>query len=293
MSTNIVILNSFDRSGSSVIARTLASHPQIELLFQPFNSGSIRRKMNIVLTDDSASEEDRNFFVELNQGRFDRDYVESGWFEKYSTADRIIPGKLTIIKTTLNHLTISWVRKNFPNIHFWGIWRDPYDILASLIRNDFYNKWFKTAAEQLITTISCSPEEFPPFFANKHQCLNGRPARILAWILSVRNYYFFDRLNKHQLLDYEQFKFHPTSELDRIQQAYNLARFRWPNPLEKDLNVVGKPWVAGGDYKSHIPVEDQEYIDNLFEPLIRLREVRFGVPSRSCRSTNERETQND
>ena len=63
---NNLILNGFDRCGSSAIARVLSKHPDIELIFQPFNSGNIRRIMYQIMSEQNAKEEDYRFFSEYN-----------------------------------------------------------------------------------------------------------------------------------------------------------------------------------------------------------------------------------
>ena len=52
---NNLILNGFDRCGSTAMARTLARHPEVEVLMQPFNSGSIRSKLSQPRKSDRAA----------------------------------------------------------------------------------------------------------------------------------------------------------------------------------------------------------------------------------------------
>ncbi|WP_321413353.1 sulfotransferase [uncultured Desulfobacter sp.] len=275
MISNNFILNGFDRCGSSAISRILATHPQIELIFHPFNSGSIRRKMNQITTVASASKEDHHFFSELESGRFERDYIESPWFEKYSSVLEFVPGKIHLMKTTINHLSIRWIQKEFPAIEFWGIWRDPMDILASLIRNDFYDKWFQDALPQLMPTISENSRDFPEAYENVPTLLSG-DVRIMAFIIAIRSYFFFRHLHADKLINYELFKSDPITELNKITRYFGLSEHQFNVNFKEDLNAIGKRFKNGNNYRHLIPKSDFGFIRELFMPLYDLMGSRFG-----------------
>ena len=276
MTINSLILNGFDRCGSSAIVKTFATHPQVEIIFQPFNSGSIRRKMYQVMTDEIASAEDVRFFADLEQGRFWRKYVVSPWFEKHSTVLDFVPGRLHVLKTTLNHLTIRWIRERFDGIEFWGIWRDPRDILASLVRNDFFGKWYPDALPQLAETMRESTE-FPPEFAHHMARVENNEIRTLAFLIAVRSYFFFKHLEREKLINYENFKAEPNFELNKLIGYFGLATFSFDGDSGKDHNVIGLGYEQGKSHRHLIGEEDSAFAEKIFTPLFALMERRFGT----------------
>lgn len=274
-SSNNLILNGFDRCGSSAISRLLATHPQIELMSHPFNSGSIRHKMYQVMTDDIASNEDVKFFSNLEQGVFWKDYVVSPWFEKHSTSLEFVSGKFHVLKTTLNHLTIRWIKERFPGIEFWGIWRDPFDILASLVRNDFYGKWYTDALPQLTEALQESGD-FPSEFASHCGGREKNEVRTIAFLIAVRSYYFFKYLEPGKLINYEIFKDDPSIELNKVIRHFDLAEYSFDGNNDKDYNVIGLEYEKGKIHRHLIMPEDMEFIEEIFDPLFKLMDERFG-----------------
>jgi hypothetical protein len=274
-SANNLILNGFDRCGSSAISKVLAAHPQIELIFHPFNSGSIRRKMYQVMTDEIASDEDARFFAELEQGRFWRDYVVSPWFEKHSTVLDFVPGRLHVLKTTLNHLTIRWIRERFPAIEFWGIWRDPFDILASLVRNEFYGQWYLDALPQLAVTVRESGD-FSPRFGECLESIGESEVKALAFLIAARSYFFFNYLEPEKLINYEVFKTDPNAELNKITRHFGLAGHSFEGESDKDHNVIGLGFEKGKTHRHLIGKSDGDFAAEVFDPLFVLMERRFG-----------------
>jgi len=275
MTVNNLILNGFDRCGSSAISKLLATHPQIELIFHPFNSGSIRSKMYLVMTDEIASEEDALFFAELEQGRFLRDYVVSPWVEEHSTAHDFSPGKLHVLKTTLNHLTICWIHERYPGIEFWGIWRDPFDILASLVRNEFYGKWYLDALPQIAVTLKESGE-FPPLFAERLESIGGSEVRALALLIATRSYFFFNYLEPEKLINYERFNTDPDRELNRLTRYFGLTEHSFKGESDRDYNVTGLGFEKGKSHRNLVNEADNNFAAEVFAPLFALMAKRFG-----------------
>ncbi len=274
MRANNLILNGFDRCGASAIAKVLATHPQIELIFHPFNSGSIRCKMYQVMSNEIASDQDVRFFSELEKGRLQRDYVVSPWFEKYSTSFDFVPGQLHLLKTTQNHLTIRWVRERFPGIEFWGIWRDPFDILASLVRNDFYDQWYSDALPQLSKTLRES-DEFPPLFAECLENVGNNEVRALAFLIATRSYFFLKYLEPEKLINYELFKVDPNVELNKLIRHFGLPERSFQNESDKDQNVIGIGYEKGKSHRHLINDEDRDFATKVFAPLFALLDQRF------------------
>lgn len=275
MITNNLILNGFDRCGSSVIATALATHPQTEVLYHPFNSGSIRHKMYQIMSDDIASVEDVRFFMELENRQLWKDYIISPWFKEYSTTLDFIPGKLHVLKTTLNHLTIRWIHERFPHIEIWGIWRDPFDILASLVRNAFYAQWYTDALPQIITTLK-SNGEFPPLFTDCLGDIGDSEVKALALLIATRSYFFFRYLEQDKLINYENFKADPNAELNKISKYFEIGKYSIDTRIDEDHNIVGLGYEKGKSHRHLINKEEHLFATRLFLPVFELMKQRFG-----------------
>lgn len=257
----VFILNAFDRSGSSAISQTLAQHPQIELIFQPFNSGSIREKMYEILEARNASLADKRFFEALQQGRLDESYIASRWHYKYSTVRELQPGRLHLIKTTINHFTAEWQQRYFPQLGLWGIWRDPMDILRSLLENDFVEVWYRDALEAIRPSLS-QRNYLQPYQGFLNQLEDA--ASLGAFLIAVRSHYFFEHLPKSQILFYEEFTKQPNKALSGLLGHYGLESFDFEAASKEDWNVKGK---AFGRQKKKEALPNEAKLEAIFAPL--------------------------
>ncbi len=262
---NNFILNGFDRSGSSAISRVLATHPDIEIIMQPFNSGSIREKLYQIIDESNASDADIEFFRKLEHGALELSYIKSKWHNQYSSVPDFVAGKLHLIKTTQNHLTISWVRQEFPGIENWGIWRDPLEILASLLRNDFHTAWYADASAVLENTVRNSDllagkfARFIPGLTNQ--------VRQMAFNIAARSWYYFYHLEPGKTLYYQDFSRDCNLALLPVLEYFELAPFTFETTTENDLNITGKQFAPGSSHLDCIPPEDRDFCEQLFQPL--------------------------
>jgi hypothetical protein len=224
----------------------------------------------------------------LEKGRFWCEYVVSPWFEKHSTALDFVPDHLHILKTTINHLTIRWLSKRFPGIEFWGIWRDPFDIFASLVRNEFYGQWYLDALPQLAVTVG-QYEEFPPLFSECLEKIGESEVKALAFLIAARSYFFFNYLKPEKLINYEQFKTDPNAELNKITRYFGLAAHSFEGECDKDHNIVGLGFEKGKTHRYVIGGDDGDFAAEVFAPLFALMKRRFGTgpwrnPGKGARS---------
>lgn len=274
---NNVILNGFDRCGSSAIGRTLAQHPETELIFQPFNSGNIRLILYEIMSGENARPEDYRFFSMLQQGRLDTSYIKSEWYRKYSTTLEFKPGQLHVLKTTLNHFTITWVAKNFPLLEQWGIWRDPLDILASITRNQFFDRWYTDALEQIVPTVRTVDALREPFAQFIQRLCN--PVAVTAFLISVRSFYFFSHLQPRKVIVYEDFVADVNSALRPFVKHFDLSPFDFQQLSGNDFNVMGKRFEPGKTHKDVLTAEDVQFAEEVFRPLRSLVAERFAIRS--------------
>ena len=255
-----VILNGFDRSGSSAISKVLATHPEIELFMQPFNSGPVRKKMNVIWDEATATAVDVEFFRGLERGEIIPSYIKSHWFEKHSTAQAFVPGKIHIIKTTINHLLIDWTQRNFPGIDHWVIWRNPMDILASMVRNDVIDAWYGEALTELTPTIhgqQALDQRFGQFISRV-----DHPHSRAALIISVRTWCLFSMANPLRVIDYESFRKDNHAGLLPFLDYYSLSSEITSN--RNDLNISGQRFELEKDHRRMVDPNELDLIQEIF-----------------------------
>lgn len=263
---HVAILTGFDRSGSTAISRALATHPRVELFMQPFNSGPIRRHLYEVMTDDLAGEETISFFNNLAGGYLDRSYIKSPWFESQSTAAQLVPGSVNILKSTLTHFATDWIRTRWPSLHQWIIWRDPIEILASLVRNGFHLKWYNDAFPTLLDTIYSVP--FLEAILGKTAAEARGPVEQCAVVIAARVYFQLHYGSREQLIKYSTFVQSPRGGLARFFEYYGLDESIDSNMIvAQDLNLIGAAYQPNVSHVDVIPQENRQSVLSMFEPL--------------------------
>jgi hypothetical protein len=270
--SRFVIINGFDRSGTSAISRTIASHLETELIMQPFNSGFIRREMYKVLDEEDKCSEVFRFFSDLEKNRLNNELIKSHWHFEHSSTLEFVPGKLHVIKTTINHLAQRWMKHNFPSIDVWGIWREPIDVVASIIRNGFYGEWYVNGIAEILPTIE--KEEFlREVYWSFTDELNSEVKKT-AFLLAVRSHFFMKYLDADKLLVYEEFRNNP-SYLNMFTNHYGLAAKSFEESAKKDLNIIGQLMA---EYKGYIfSTDDLEFMEKIFVPIQQLKARKFRV----------------
>lgn len=259
-------MNGFDRAGGSAITRLLSQHPKIQLLFQPFNSSNLRTRMYEIITDKNVDPIDQCFIEKLNNSYLDISYIESHWFYKYSTTEEITKDNLYIIKTTLNHLTVRWMSEQFHNIDQWGIWRDPFDILNSLVVNNFHNKWYSDGYEKTLALVNS--EAIFNHFKHLTKYVDSKIHK-MAFIISMRSWYYFSHINRNKILVYERFLKEPQKELNKFLKFYELDTLIFKDVF-KDRNIVGKAFKKK---KKKCVINREDFsLKRIFSPLVYIQQ---------------------
>lgn len=275
---NSLILIGYDRSGTSAISRTLSKHPDIELIFRPFNGGPIRKKMYKILDASNTSNEDCNFFSNLEKGVFDETYVISQWHYKYSTIRKQFhPRNLHVIITNINHFSVPWVNKHYPDIEQWAIWRDPIEILNSCIKNEFFGKWYKDAFDELEDTLV--KHEFLKKEFNNKFLLAKKSNYVVktAFLISIRNYVLFKHIPKHKIIDYNIFERDPNTALFELLKYFKVKYHDFKGYLNQDLNSISSVDGFKPREKKPIILEERDLIiaKDFFKPLYELYNTKF------------------
>jgi hypothetical protein len=267
-----VIINGFDRSGSSAITKLLATHPHVELIMQPFNSGFIRKKMYSILEETDKQSPEHVFFKALKNNKLKNDLIVSDWHYKYSTTQKFKEGQLHIIKTTINHFAQKWMIENYPEIDVWGIWREPKDIVDSIIRNEFYGEWYDDALEQIVPTVE--KNELLNRYYSKYSGNLNSIVKKTAFLIAVRSHFFFRYLKPGFVMNYEEFKGR-ANYLNDFLEHYGLSKIDLKKNSSKDLNIVGE---YNQDKKS-VKYSSNEliFLNEIFLPLKVLVKERHGI----------------
>ena len=272
---NNFILIGFDRSGTSAISKAISGHPQVNLVYRPFNSGPIRKKMYTILDEGNTTQEDKLFFQELEKNSFYSDYVVSTWHEKYSDiGNDFEKEKLHLLITNINHFSVAWVKNQYPKIEQWAIWRDPKYILNSCMKNNFFNDWYQDSLGFLVETVSKNTLLNHQFSWIISDIVNQSSVVKVAFIIAVRNYFLFYHINPRKIISYDLFKVNPDLSLKHLCDYFNLdiKKFSFSKYLDMDLNSI--PSVDGySKHKKDVITYDlshEELINRLFYPLYEL-----------------------
>lgn len=272
---SFVLINGFDRSGTSAISRTLGSHQETEIIMQPFNSGFIRRKMYEIFGQSASAEIDEatRFFRDLKNEKINNDLINSHWHYRYSSTEEFVPDKMHIIKTTINHFAQLWMKENFPEIDVWGIWRKPKEIVNSIMSNNFYGEWYENGIYSIRGAV-----ESVQFLRNNYlqfmDFLDSDSKRV-AFLLAVRTHFFLVYLDKDKLIDYGSFRMDANRSLDYFCKFYGLTKMNFNKFSKNDLNITGKSFNSKNKFK--FSNSDNGFMDSIFKHINSLKKEKFLV----------------
>lgn len=266
--SDFVILNGFDRSGSSAISRVISSHPDVELIMQPFNSGFLRRKLYEIIKEEDTNSDTNIFFRDLTLNKLNLEHIKSEWFYKFSTVTKYQPGKLHIIKTTINHFAQKWMKKKYPQIDVWGIWREPTEIISSIMRNGFYGKWYAQGIREILPAVKeevLLSENYLKYFPLIRNEIQG-----LALLIAIRTHFFLEYLDEDKLLFYETFKDDADIALKYFSEKYQLSKHNYNIYSHTDLNIIGKQYHPSSEINFSIAESEKDLLNEIFAPLYSL-----------------------
>jgi len=233
----LVVLNGFDRSGTSFIGGMLARHPQVNYFFQPFSSTDIHRAQYEIWGDEDGSPAAESFLRSMREGRIERDFIASDWFDRFSEYDLEDNRGIGIIKETKLHTKIDWLRRTLQGIEIYGIWREPVAVLCSLLRNGFHRKWYGSPAFEKTCSLIRQDERLFMYKQFMNESL-GEEAR-MALIIAVRTQLMISGLGPDKWLVYERVLSDPDDELNRFCRNFGLNEFGFSSRRHKDFNVIG------------------------------------------------------
>jgi hypothetical protein len=235
-----LIINGFDRSGSSMVARVLAKHPQVETLFQPFSSTEVHRSQWEIWDGSHRAPVTEAYLNGLLGGVVNTSYHQSDWVDRFSSTLEPRPGALHVIKETKLHFKVEWLRTRFPGIPFMALYRDLREIVASLVRNGFHRSWYGGALEAVEHVVRADPElerEYGHFFGRRL----SEPVA-MGVVVAVRTDVMGRSLRRDDWLHYEKVTENVNGELGRILDRFQLASFDFEPHIGQDYSIVGSPY---------------------------------------------------
>lgn len=264
-SIHTTLLIGFDRSGSTFVAKLLAKHPAINLIFQPFNSSALTKSQWEIWEKDFKQSDWFSWFQNLENGKLDKDLIQSQWFYNHSTSLQLKSDQVNLIKDTKLHFKVDWLKANFPNLEILGIWRDPRSILRSLIRNDFHKTWYQHLEKPIIESLIDNNEVFKPFRKWLGQELSS--IEIMALGIALRNFFMQKCLLRDQWIHFEQLINTPNA-LNQITANWHLEYFDFSPFLSNDYNIAGKPYEGDNLWEFFFDNHQLQKINEIFAPLL-------------------------
>ena len=243
------ILNGFDRSGTSMIAKVLGTHPGIEVIFQPFSRTVLHETQWEAWAPDRACPEVEDFLAGLLAGRLDRAFIRSDWFERHSSTTEPIPGRLHVIKSTKLHLKSAWFRARWPQLPFYGIYRDPRAVLGSLVRNGFHLSWYGPPAFEAAGRFLSSREDLDARYGGFLRRAETDVER-MAVALAVRTEVMAEGLRGEDWIVYEEVVSDPNGALNAFLSRFGLEPWDFGAAMGRDYNVIGKPFKGRDVWRS-------------------------------------------
>lgn len=261
---HLVFLVGFDRSGSSMIARLLAHHPQVNLLFHPFNNTEVTHSQWEYWGASENHPETAAFLNKLMHGEVDMGYIKSDWLANYSKSLDLNKYEITLVKDTKFHFKIAWLKTHL--IRVFGIWRDPRAILYSLVRNDFHLKWYGNVDDALLRGVTNAIIPFQKYLAVIDDAQDHIERMAIA--IAMRMEMLKMTVLKPDWLVYEDILADPNLHLNAFLSAMKLEPFDFKPLIEQDYNVIGKKFEQPDGWKSFFSQAQQERLNTIFQYIL-------------------------
>ena len=242
-----MILNGFDRSGGSWIARTLAEHPSIRLLYQPFSRTVVHRGQYRIWDRRHRHPAVRQFARSLLRGRIDPTFPRAELWRQHSHGLNRTEATHWVVKETKLHLHGDWWRAAVPEAELWAIQRDPRAVLHSLVRNGFDHAWYGWRAyEQLADSVRRDAA------LTDYRTLLGWPRSVreaTAWVLAVRTHAFLRGVPRTRRLVYEDLVADPDRGFGEFFSGAGLPACSVRAAATVDANVSGLPFERADAFR--------------------------------------------
>ncbi len=247
-----------------MIARVLAKHPEVNLIFQPFNSTEVSKTQWQRWKVNEMHSLTASFIDNLLKGKVNHDYIQSDWFKNYSSSQQVQP-KLNLIKDTKFHFKIDWLQHRFPAVTVYGIWRQPEEILHSLIRNGFHRTWYDYLTPEILKHAVASFESLSAYSSFIKDTLEDYEVMAIGVALRIEILLHF--VSANNWLVYEEVISHPNLILNQFLSRFNLPPFDFSSAVQEDFNVAGTFSFERTSWKDFFSAAQQKKIEAIFQHL--------------------------
>ena len=236
-----ILINSFDRSGSSMLQRILSYHPQIEVLFNPFNSTIFRDEILNYWKPSYINNEAKLLIDDVFTGNFSSERIKSHWF-KNNIVD-FDKEKFYVVKTNNFHFKLDWLKANFPELDFYALFRNPLDILISLHKNNFIEEWYSGWAFKELHYFFENPKINIHF---NHEVINYLKTDIskMFFLILVSHAVILEQTHTSNRITYESILGDVNAILNSIITKKGLIEFDFSPYIDVDYNLIGESFDA-------------------------------------------------
>ena len=261
----LLILNGFDRSGTSYIGGLLAQHPEVNYFFQPFSSTEVHKTQFEVWGKGYSAPDSERFLRAIQNGVVDSEFITSDWFDRYSSYSFDVNRKVCLIKDTKLHAKIGWLKGAFPDTTVYGIWRDPRAILYSLLRNEFHIKWYGEPALKKTAEMIRAEPGLECFMEYIERPLS--PEAQMALIIAARTRLMLLGLNHDEWLSYEHITVNPDSGLNNLCERLGMSEYDFSKLRDRDYNVTGLPYQHKDLWQSQLSKSVLSHVQPIFDSI--------------------------
>jgi hypothetical protein len=246
-----------------MMAKVPVHHPDVDCLFQPFSSTVVHDTEWEYWAAEEEHPEVESFLDGLQEGEIDRSFIASDWFENHSTAFTIEPGTTYAIKSTKMHFKVDWLAARYPSMPVYAIERKPHGILASLLRNGFYEDWYGEDAYQALLDYVETDDELPAELVGYVREADSNLEK-MAVMVAVRTAVARRRIPSSRILVYEKVLDNAEREFGKLTGPLELNSYPFGNHLDQDYNIAGKQYRRCDLWKTYFDDEEKRTIGNIF-----------------------------
>lgn len=263
----LLILNGFDRSGTTMVAQVLSEHPSVESLIQPFSSTVVHETQWEYWSPGESHPAVEVFVDGLRAGEVDEDFLASDWFEDHSSTREMISDRLHVVKSTKLHFKAAWFQQRFSDIPFWAVYRDPRAVICSLLRNDFYRDWYGESAYREVARHVREDAEIPGSLRDATLSARDELEKMSA-IVAVRSEVMFRSVPPSRTLLYENVVDRPNRTLNELLSRFGFDRVDFREAMQRDHNLVGESYRGPDRWRDWIDSSQEERIAEFFQEVV-------------------------
>lgn len=251
----VVILHGTDRCGGSAISRYIASSPNVCLWMQPFNSGPFREKAYKFLVEDDLTPREKALLESAATGHLNENEIKSNWFFKFSHKRDVSQAShpLYLIKTTINVYHIPLIKRCYPNVAHYGVWRDPTEIFKSFMANGMGSEWFSDGIKSIPYILSRITDSVVKSRLLKFHRVCVSPIDEVAVLLALQLYFMTKHIPRENFILFDEFRLSPQRACREFSNKYRL--YVEPDVETDFLHEDKSMWVGSAPVIGESPTD--------------------------------------